>query len=184
MLALNTTNRITFTVNVQGTAMEPTVRCVVGEKPSFMYDARSIGDSKFESLIELPLGTVAGNYKLQIEVLLNGKLFTPINTTVQIGEAKIESVQTVETKNEPVEQKIETPVSVEQKSTSLFLPLKSLSLVVFCRVSLRLNKNLLPRLQSRRFRQLLKRFWQLRSLCRLHSWAQSISWRSIRVVNQ
>jgi len=87
MLTLNAPNKVTFTVNVQGTASSPTVRCVIGDQPGVIFPATSVSNGKFESIVELPKGFEAGSYPFKIEVLLNGRLFTPISTHVSVEGA-------------------------------------------------------------------------------------------------
>jgi hypothetical protein len=84
MLSLNTTNKVTFNVNVFGTAATPTVRCIIGEAPGFSFPATKLEDGQYEVLIDLPKDLRLGTYPFKVEVLLNGRLFTPINHNVPI----------------------------------------------------------------------------------------------------
>jgi hypothetical protein len=84
MLTLNFTNKVTFDVNVHGTAATPTVRCVVGEYPGLMYQATRLTEGKFEVIIDLPPTMRSGAYPFKIEVMLNGRMFTPINTQINV----------------------------------------------------------------------------------------------------
>lgn len=85
MLSLSTTNRVTFAVNVFGTASTPSVRCVVGEAPAYSFPASKLSDGQYEVLIDLPKDLRQGTYPFKVEVLLNGRLFTPINHNVPVG---------------------------------------------------------------------------------------------------
>jgi hypothetical protein len=93
MLSLNTTNKVTFNVNVFGTAATPTVRCIIGEAPGFSFPATKLEDGQYEVLIDLPKDLRLGTYPFKVEVLLNGRLFTPINHDVPITgpEAPVEA---------------------------------------------------------------------------------------------
>lgn len=84
MLTLNSTNKVTFSVNVHGTSATPTVRCVVGEYPGCMYSATKLSENKYEVLIDLPATMRAGAHDFKVEVVLNGRLFTPINTKIDV----------------------------------------------------------------------------------------------------
>jgi hypothetical protein len=114
MLLLKSTNRLTFDVNIQGTVTAPVVRCVIGESPAVSFNAKSLSEGKFEALIDLPTSITAGSYPFKIEVLLNGRLFTPINTQISVA-AQTEEVKPVD---EPIIEKIEVkpvkPVSKVQ----------------------------------------------------------------------
>lgn len=103
MLLLESTNRLTFDVNIQGTATAPVVRCVVGESPAVSFNAKSLSEGKFEALIDLPKSMTAGSYPFKIEVLLNGRLFTPINTQISVA-TQTEEVKPVD---KPVLEKTE-----------------------------------------------------------------------------
>lgn len=107
MLLTSSTNRVTFSVNVFGTAATPTVRCVVGDSPAYSFSATKVADGKFESVLDLPKDLPAGDYPFRIEVLLNGRLFTPINHSVSVA---FES----EAKPAPVAPAPETPTPAEK----------------------------------------------------------------------
>lgn len=92
MLSLTTTNRVTFAVNVFGTAASPSVRCVVGEFPAYSFPATKLTGGQYEVLIDLPKDLKPGSYPLKVEVLLNGRLFTPINRDVPVtGEEPVQA---------------------------------------------------------------------------------------------
>lgn len=80
MLSTNTSNKLTFSVNVLGTASLPTVRCVIGD--NLIFPAVKVQD-EWEALVNVP-ETMCGMVPFKIEVLLNGRLFTPVNTTIEV----------------------------------------------------------------------------------------------------
>ena len=84
MLTLNFPNKVTFAVNVQGTSANPTVRCIVGEHPGCVYACTKLSENKYEVIIDLPRTMREGAHDFKIEVLLNGRLFTPINTKINV----------------------------------------------------------------------------------------------------
>jgi hypothetical protein len=84
MISTATPNKVTFNVNVFGTASTPTVRCVLGEAPAFSFPAIKLADGGYEVVIDLPRDLRAGAYPFKVEVLLNGRLFTPINHSVEV----------------------------------------------------------------------------------------------------
>ena len=97
MLSLATSNRVTFNVNVSGTAAQPTVRCVVGDHPAYSFPASKISDGSYEVLIDLPKEIKTDKYPFKVEVLLNGRLFTPINTTIEVAGEKQEEPKVAKT---------------------------------------------------------------------------------------
>lgn len=86
MLTLNSTNKVTFKVNVHGTASTPTVRCVLGDAPGLTFQAVKLQEDKYEVLMDLPKTLTPGSYPFKIEVLLNGRLLTPISTQISVQE--------------------------------------------------------------------------------------------------
>jgi hypothetical protein len=88
MLSLSTSNRVTFSVNVFGTATIPSVRCVVGDAPGLSFPASKLANGEWEVLIDLPSDTKPGSYPFKVEVLINGRLFTPINHTIDVEDVK------------------------------------------------------------------------------------------------
>lgn len=96
MLTLNTSNRVTFTVNIQGTSSDPTVRCVIGDSPALTFAAKELQNGKYESLMDLPSSLGEGSHPFKIEVLLNGRIFTPIQTSVNVVQKTIEVQKTAE----------------------------------------------------------------------------------------
>ena len=87
MLSLDQTNRVTFTVNVFGTAATPSVRVLIGETPALAFSALKLAGNEYEALIDLPDTIKPGAHQLKIEVLINGKLFTPIQTAITVEGA-------------------------------------------------------------------------------------------------
>ena len=89
MLLLNETNNVTFNVNVHGTSSTPTVRCVIGDVPGLSYPAIKLVDGKYKVAIDLPESFTPGSYPFKVEVMLNGRLFTPISTQISVeGSSK------------------------------------------------------------------------------------------------
>lgn len=88
MLSTANSNRVTFNVNVFGTAATPTVRCIVGEAPGFSFPATKLEDGMYEAIVNLPATLKPGSYPFKVEVLLNGRLFTPINHDVPVTGAE------------------------------------------------------------------------------------------------
>jgi hypothetical protein len=85
MLSLSTSNKVTFNVNVSGTAATPSVRCLIGEHPSLSFPATKLSNDEWEVIIDLPAGTKPGAHPFKVEVLLNGRLFTPINYSIDVS---------------------------------------------------------------------------------------------------
>lgn len=85
MLRTSNINRVTFSVNVFGTSALPTVRCIIGDTPGFSFSASKLEHDTYEALVNLPKDLKSGSYAFRIEVLLNGRLFTPINHTIDVS---------------------------------------------------------------------------------------------------
>lgn len=114
MFEIGTSNRVTFNVNVSGTAVTPTVNAVVGEHPSHSYKAKQLEDGSWEAMIDLPKDTPPGKLPFMVEVLVNGRLFTPIKTTIDVAsppapvrepEITVEPTVKVEPKVKPTPKK-------------------------------------------------------------------------------
>jgi len=88
MLSLLSPNRVTFSVNVFGTAATPTVRCVIGDDPGLQFPAVKLNSGEYEATIQFPAYTQPGAHSFKIEVLLNGRLFTPIQTSITVNDDK------------------------------------------------------------------------------------------------
>jgi hypothetical protein len=95
MLTLSSSNRVTFTLNVQGTAADPTVRCIIGESPSLTFPAKKLREDQYEVTIDLPSTMKEGKQPFKVEVLLNGRLFTPLNTSIDVAAGVTEAVAPV-----------------------------------------------------------------------------------------
>jgi hypothetical protein len=97
MLYVDQTNRVTFNVNVMGTAATPSCRCVVGESPALMFPAVKLSGDEWEVTIDLPSDFREGAHPFKIEVLINGRIFTPINHSISVGftEAPVQQEPTI-----------------------------------------------------------------------------------------
>lgn len=109
-MLLDRNNHVTFEVNVQGTSSKPVVRCLIGESPSFMFPAIELTTGKYECQIDLPDTFNEASHAFKIEVLLNGRLFTPITT--------IASVSFKGDKDEPIQEPVIAKVSVIEPPVS------------------------------------------------------------------
>ena len=74
---------------------------MLGSVPSFTFPSIKLEGEEYEALINVPEGLVGAEQPFKIEVLLNGRLFVPIQTTVLINEL-------IDTK-EPVQANTEVP---------------------------------------------------------------------------
>lgn len=128
MLSLSTTNRVTFNVNIFGTAATPAVRCVLGESPAYSFPATKLGDGQYEVLIDLPSTMSLGAYPFKVEVLLNGRLFTPINHSVPVTGPipEVKSVTMPEATSETVLEKATTKLRPALAKSEFVDDLKSL----------------------------------------------------------
>jgi len=128
MLSLLSSNRVTFNVNVQGTAATPSVRVVVGSEPGMSYAAKKIeGDDLYEVLIDLPKTMQEGSQPFKVEVLLNGRLFTPINNSIIVGGEQFS--KNVEEAIETLKDVVQEPVAPapKQKAPGLISKLEAIA---------------------------------------------------------
>lgn len=83
MLTAGQSNNVSFKVNVMGTSSEPRVRVILGASPELSFVANRDGEKWFSSM-DIP-GTLApGSYDLRVEVVLNNRLFTPVNKKIEV----------------------------------------------------------------------------------------------------
>lgn len=90
MFQAGKSNQLTFKVNVMGTSSSPSVRVILGTDPEMSYPATNLSDDKWTAQISIPEG-IEGTYNLRVEVVLNGRLFTPITKSVTIEAAPSEA---------------------------------------------------------------------------------------------
>src|SRR5574343_875408 len=121
MLRADSINRLTFDLSVIGTASNPaSVRCVLGSNPSASFDARRGNGDAWVCDIDLPLFLEASEVPFKIEVLINGRLFTPLSTTLKVDrtpkiEAQVHEPEVEETEvPEPVQVSVEPEVVPEE----------------------------------------------------------------------
>lgn len=86
------------------------------------FNATSLENGKYESLINLPSTLSEGSHPFKIEVLLNGRLFTPISTKIDVRgkepavqEAKPEAKVKVQPKIETTNEVKQAPKKSEKK---------------------------------------------------------------------
>lgn len=103
MLSLSTSNKVTFNVNVSGTAATPSVRCLIGEHPAMSFPATKLLNDEWEVIIDLPAGMKPGAHPFKVEVLLNGRLFTPINYSIDVDVSADDAVNVAPVQAEPVQ---------------------------------------------------------------------------------
>lgn len=95
MLIAGQTKNVTFKVNVMGTGTEPKVRVIVAANPELSFNATKGDDDKWHVPLAVPMSLPAGAYDLRVEVLLNNRLFTPINKKIEVVVQ--DTVQPIET---------------------------------------------------------------------------------------
>lgn len=106
MLLIDESNDVTFTVNVHGTVSTPTVRCVVGDVPALSFPATKAAGDGYRATIDLPSSMAEGSYPFKVEVLLNGRLFTPISSQINV----MKGLRAAEPAPEPVTPVADVPV--------------------------------------------------------------------------
>jgi hypothetical protein len=118
MLYSGQTTKITFKVDVMGTSSEPKVRVILQTTPSLSFEAAKIGD-EWVSEISIPDFVSTGSYNLKVEVLLNNKLFTPVNKIIEIQSSDVPNeIQEPEVQEiaEPADQEIEVQINTPFES--------------------------------------------------------------------
>lgn len=133
ILTLGDNVQLRFNLDIAGTSAHPSeVRVVLGKGPHIIARATPITEGEWEANLPLAPGILeAGKNQLSIEVLLNGRLLTPIKREVElVGETKADPVepdeQDIYCKVEPAPV-VELPVDVnpEQPKPSI-IDLKSI----------------------------------------------------------
>lgn len=112
MLHLNQPNRLTFTMDVLGTAAAPTARVLVGSTPALAYPATKLTGTSWETTIDLPEGTKIGSIPFKVEVMINGRIFHPINTMIEIAAGQKEEVRVIQSEP-PAPQELVKQVEAE-----------------------------------------------------------------------
>lgn len=93
MILAGTTTQVSFKVNVLGTSAEPRVRVILGTTPELSFNATQV-DDKWSVPLAVPATCAAGSYPLRVEVILNGRLFTPITKSIQIDSTAGAPIET------------------------------------------------------------------------------------------
>jgi hypothetical protein len=102
-------NHLSFDLSVIGTANKPTsVRCVLGRNPTASFEAYNKGTSTWYCDVDLPLHLHDDELPFKVEVLINGRLFSPLSTTL-----KVDKTPKFDTKIEEPVQEPEAPEVVE-----------------------------------------------------------------------
>ncbi len=96
MILAGTTTQVSFKVNVLGTSAEPRVRVILGTTPELSFNATQV-DDKWSVPLAVPATCAAGSYPLRVEVILNGRLFTPITKSIQIDNTAGAPIETAPT---------------------------------------------------------------------------------------
>jgi hypothetical protein len=113
MLLIGQSNIVTFKVSVTGSSQEPSARVLVGHDPALCFVATPGGDAtSFQVDLCLPPYLPAGEHDLRVEVIVGGRVSTPINRKVTLVhvEAAMEPVDV------PAMEQV-TPVAEEPVAT-------------------------------------------------------------------
>lgn len=74
---------VSFKVDVHGTSVEPTVKVVIHCDPHLSFPARKSGD-RWVASVKIPDSIEPGEYEMKVEVLLNGRHFSPVNKKIKL----------------------------------------------------------------------------------------------------
>lgn len=125
MLYSGQTTKITFKVDVMGTSSEPKVLVLLQTTPALSFDASKIG-AEWVSEISIPDFVQAGSYNLKVEVLLNNKLFTPVNKVIEIQSSNVpdevqdpEAIEVQDPEVQEIEVQINTPFESVEPETKV-----------------------------------------------------------------
>lgn len=87
MLTVGHSHNVKFKVNVMGTVTVPRVRVILGTLPEVSFPAAKEGDDWVAQLV-VPPHVDPGEYDLRVEVLLNNRMFTPVNKRIGVLAAE------------------------------------------------------------------------------------------------
>jgi hypothetical protein len=88
MLKINETNKITFVMDIEGTASLPTkVQCVLGADPELVFAATQMFEKNYSCKIFVPATMSPGMVPFKIQAIVNGRLFTPISMMTELSAA-------------------------------------------------------------------------------------------------
>lgn len=74
---------VSFKVDVHGTSVEPTVKVVIHCHPQLSFPASKVGD-RWMASVKIPESIEPGEYEMKVEVLLNGRHFSPVNKKITL----------------------------------------------------------------------------------------------------
>lgn len=92
MLHIGHTQSVSFKVNVMGTSSNPKVRLILGTNPEISFDAVKGAEENWGAEITIPKTVDPGSYDLRVEVILNNRLFTPLQKRIEISLKPDEAV--------------------------------------------------------------------------------------------
>lgn len=101
-------NTVKFNADVMSSSQEPRVRVVIGSTPELVFPA-SLIDGKWSVDLAIPESVEAGSYDLRVEVLLNNRLFTPLNKRVELTRQAAASQPTPAQSSQAPEQAPQEP---------------------------------------------------------------------------
>jgi hypothetical protein len=85
MITVNVPSTIGFNVQVHGTSADAEARLVLtANDVGYVFKARKVAPSTFEATICVPSCVKPGDYPMAVEVMVNGRLFTPLRKTVTV----------------------------------------------------------------------------------------------------
>jgi len=84
MLQAGHITNVTFKVNVMGTGAEPKVRLILGTIPELSFAASKGDGEAWGAEVLIPKFIESGSYDMRVEVILNNRLFTPLNKKIEI----------------------------------------------------------------------------------------------------
>lgn len=114
MLQAGHTTNVSFKVNVMGTSTDPKVRLILGTTPELSFAASKGEGDTWGAEVLVPKFIDAGSYDFRVEVVLNNRLFTPLNKKIEIASGVQPEVQMavqpeVEAPAEPAVQTVPEP---------------------------------------------------------------------------
>ncbi len=85
MITVNVPSTIGFNVQVHGTSADAEARLVLtANDVGYVFKARKVAPSTFEATVCVPTCVKPGDYPMAVEVMVNGRLFTPLRKTVTV----------------------------------------------------------------------------------------------------
>lgn len=102
MISINVPSTISFNVQVHGTSSDAEARLVLtANDVGYIFKAQRTTPNSFEASVCVPACVQPGQYPMAVEVIVNGRLFTPLRRMVEVDSGvttvEVPAIQVVQT---------------------------------------------------------------------------------------